>query len=72
MGTHLKPSPTRRGPKPDIEVLIGLFLKIALVSCMASFGLTILPFKSLAYCCTNYRYSVIGLSTTAWKAEPLK
>ena len=38
-----------RGQRPDSDALIGLFLKTALASAWAAFGLTVLPSRSLAY-----------------------
>ena len=38
-----------RGQRPDSDALIGLFLKAALASAWAAFGLTVLPSRSLAY-----------------------
>ena len=43
---------------------------LAFASCDAIFGSVIVPSKPFAYCCTNCRYAVTGLSITVWNAEP--
>ena len=37
------------GLRPDSDALTGFFLKAALASAWAAFGLTVLPSRSLAY-----------------------
>ena len=43
---------TTESVRPDSDALIGLFLKTALASAWAAFGLTVLPSRSLA--CMRY------------------
>ena len=49
LGTRFSNTPMSRGQRPDSDALIGLFLKTALASAWAAFGLTVLPSRSLAY-----------------------
>merc|ERR1719219_1106205 len=55
---------------PDIEAEIGEARKTALASARATAGSTSWPSRLLAYCCTNCRYAVMGLSITVWNADP--
>ena len=50
LGTRLNPTPTRRGPTPDMDADIGLFENTARASDFANEGCTILPALSFAYC----------------------
>ena len=43
------PSLVEERQRPDSDALIGFFLKAALASAWAAFGLTVLPSRSLAY-----------------------
>ena len=45
-------TPMSRGQRPDSDALTGFFLKAALASAWAAFGLTVLPSRSLA--CMRY------------------
>ena len=70
MGTRFRSTPINRGHNPDSEAPIGFARNVAFASPTATFGATVFPLTSLAYCCTSWRYAVTGLSPTVWMALP--